>query len=90
MTFFWGRIFGQMKWKRQLTDKEVMDLEGTEEFVKLGDCDLSGSLHLEMKFPVSPARRPEESLHPELWEGLHDPFGRGGYWHKIDGEWKLT
>jgi len=39
------------------------------------------------KHPVDKAMGPEESIYPNLWEGLHDPFGRGGVWHKVDGEW---
>jgi len=47
-------------------------------------------LHREVKILYQAATRPEESQYPDLWEGLHDPWGRGGVWHKIDGVWKLT
>ena len=37
------------------------------------------------------ATRPEESRYPDLWEGLHDPFGKGGIWHKDEyGRWALV
>ncbi len=37
--------------------------------------------------PVIPATRPEESAHPELWEGLATSEGT---WRKVDGKWYLV
>ena len=48
--------------------------------------NLSGHGNHGMLVGFSAATRPEESAHPELWEGLS---WNGGVWHHGDGGWSL-